>query len=1055
MLFGQDNKILFIENKGQWGDSVLYGIDIPEGKLLLKKNGLSYVLTDIDPETETHHTHTHSHALRSGERLKLDVNFVKSKTSKVVPSGERKERYNYYFGKNQNRWAEGCRAFEEVSYQNVYKGIDLKIYQLNGSIKYDWIIAPRSNPSEIKMQYKGDIQVFLEDGCTFIGFKSATIMEDRPVAYQLNKRGEKTSMECQYKLQGKELSFEIEDSYASNQTLIIDPELVFSTFSGSVSDNFGYTACFDDAGNLYSGGIVFGGSFPTTTGNTFGGGASDIAILKYDSSGQNLLYATFIGGNSGESPHSMVVNNRNELVILGTSGSVDFPISTLGYDNTYNGGRSFSLFEEYTQGTDIVVTKLDENGRLIASTFIGGPGNDGILRMNQINDYVNTLIYNYGDYQRGDIIVDINDNVYVAASTDSTGFPISGNIQTDYSGGNSDAVVFSLNSDLSSLRWSTYLGGSADDAAYSIKLLDDGQVVVGGGTNSSNFPTSDGALLKNYQGNIDGFISTIDARNDSISESTYMGTSQYDQIYFIDIDSDQNIYATGQTRGSYPVTAGAYSNPNSAQFIHKLTTDLDSTLFSTVFGSGTRIPNISPTAFLANECGNIFLSGWGGEVNQRNSPSAVGTTLNLPVTPDAINSSTDGSDFYMIVLSADGRELLYGTYYGSTNNGGDHVDGGTSRFDKKGIVYQATCSCGGSDDDFPTTENAWSTVNRGVNAGGIERCNNAAFKFDLATLKARFETSDENSENIGLRNGCAPLTILFNNTSTGGEEVFWDFGNGETSTEETDVLITYEEGGTYPVTLTVRDANTCTVEDVFTSTVQIFEDEVSISNDLTICEGSSATLTAGGGVSYRWTPATSLNDATIANPIASPTGRTTYEVTITTPNGCIETENVIVSIERTIFEDFDVLETQGCSGFSNFQFINNTIYQGDILWHFGDGSSSSERDATHIYNQEGTYVVSLEINERCVNERSIQVDARETFIPNVFTPNNDGFNDFFEIKSPSTFQLTVINRNGSTVYKSESYNNDWDGGDLPSGVYYYAVEFATGLSCNGWVQIIR
>ncbi|MEO1253777.1 MAG: PKD domain-containing protein, partial [Bacteroidota bacterium] len=536
----------------------------------------------------------------------------------------------------------------------------------------------------------------------------------------------------------------------------------------------------------------------------------------------------------------------------------------------------------------------------------------------------------------------------------------------------------------------------------------------------------------------------------------FLGTPQYDQVYFIDIDEEESIYAAGQTTGSYPVTRGTYSNPNSAQFIHKLTTELDSTFFSTVFGSGTPVPNISPTAFLANECGNLFLSGWGGVTNERNTPTTnVGNTFNLPITPDALNPSTDGSDFYLMVLSADGSELLYATYYGSTNNGGDHVDGGTSRFDKRGIVYQATCSCGGSVDDFPTTLGAWSTINNGVNAAGDERCNNAAFKFDLATLKARFITSEEDGGNIGIERGCVPLDILFTNTSTGGEEAFWDFGNGITSNEEDSLLVRYETPGVYPVTLIVRDENTCSVEDTFISTIQVFDEEVTISDNVRICEGSSAQIFAEGGVSYRWSPEVGLDNTSISNPIASPATGTTYEVEITTPNGCIKTASVAVAVDRLIVEDFEVVETFNCSGYSTFEFINNTIYQGDFLWDFGDGSTSNERNPTHFYSEEGTYTVNLAIDEICVVEKEVELEAIEAFFPNVITPNGDGLNDVFQLESPGDIDLTIVSRNGSPVYEYTRYSNDWDGGDFPSGVYYYTARLQNGTTCKGWVQVIR
>lgn len=280
------------------------------------------------------------------------------------------------------------------------------------------------------------------------------------------------------------------------------------------------------------------------------------------------------------------------------------------------------------------------------------------------------------------------------------------------------------------------------------------------------------AKLHLPRGTADGFVAKLSNNGNNITAATYLGTSSYDQAFILDIDRSNNVYVFGQSLGSYPVTQGVYSNTNSRQFIHKLNNNLNTTAYSTTFGRASySFINISPTALLVDVCENVYAVGWGGSVNSDFQFNA-GTTFSMPVTQDAYQSITDGSDFYLISLSRDATSLVYATYFGEIGGVGDHVDGGTSRFDKNGIVYQAVCaSCGGSN-SFPTTQGAYSRNNLSSN------CNMAGvkFRFDLLAMQIITATATPSS-------GCAPLTASFTYTSTRpGTGFFWDFGDGTTST---------------------------------------------------------------------------------------------------------------------------------------------------------------------------------------------------------------------------------------------------------------------------------
>ena len=143
-----------------------------------------------------------------------------------------------------------------------------------------------------------------------------------------------------------------------------------------------------------------------------------------------------------------------------------------------------------------------------------------------------------------------------------------------------------------------------------------------------------------------------------------MGTSNEDQVYGLQVDRENMVYAEGQSLGgAFPINNVAYSNANSSQYLIKLDSNLSTNIFSTEYGSGDPShTNISPVAFLVDTCENIYISGWGGTL-VAGAVASVGTTNNLPITPNAAQSTTDGSDFYFIVFSKNVSSLLYATYF--------------------------------------------------------------------------------------------------------------------------------------------------------------------------------------------------------------------------------------------------------------------------------------------------------------------------------------------------------------------------------------------------------
>jgi gliding motility-associated-like protein len=989
----QNPALEFKENKGQWNDNVQFKARIPGGNLYLESNKITYQFyneEDIFRMDEVHHgfiknpnyqdSIIHLHAFQ--------VNFLNSLNPTLTPNILRPDYENYFIGNDQSKWASQVKKYETVSYQKLYKDINLKFYLKNGFLKYDFEVASTGNPNEIKLQYDGVDNIYLKNGNLYITTSVNEIVEQKPYAYQLIN-GKEKEVKCKFVLKDNVLSFVFPKGYRKNLPLIIDPMLIFASYSGATVDNWGYTSTFNIPGNLYGGGVSFGVGYPMTTGayqTTFGGGTTDISISKFTPNGSNLVYSTYLGGSGQDYPHSLIVNSNDELLIFGTTSSTNFPVTANAYDNTQNGG------------VDIYVAKLSSNGAVLqASTFIGGSANDGL-------NTATFLKYNYADNYRGEVLVDTNDNVYVASTTNSIDFPTTaGAFQLANSGGQ-DACILKLTPDLSTLTWSSYLGGLSNDAAYSLQFDDNGNILTTGGTTSADFPTTAGVIQPAFQGNADGWLAKINNGATTIMASTYLGTPDYDQSFFVQLDTGNNVYVVGQTAGMYPITpATVYNVPNSGQFLHKLTPNLTSTVFSTTFGTGSGEVDIALSAFLVNDCNYIMISGWGGGVNSANSLATFSTTNGLPITSNAIQMTTDGSDYYLTMFSEDAASLMFATFFGG-NTSLDHVDGGTSRFDKRGIVYQAVCaSCFASTSDFPTTPGAWSNTDNGPN------CNLGVFKIDLTTLTA-------NASVYTTPYHCVGDTVHFQNLSNGGISYFWDLGDGTTSTLF-EPNHPYDSVGIYTVMLVSVDSASCLKRDtayvdifinlppvattnpvnnickgdsvqlnvtgglvfnwqpnynilnsttdtptVFPDTttlytvvisdscgtdtaqilVSVFPKNIGVSPDTMICIGQSITIIASGGTSYSWSPAGTLNNSNIANPIASPLITTIYNVSITDFNNCVYDTIITVSVDST---------------FPNaLGSVNNAICQGDSVEIYATGGTSYSWTPTNSLSNPGDSV---------------------------------------------------------------------------------------------------
>lgn len=306
----------------------------------------------------------------------------------------------------------------------------------------------------------------------------------------------------------------------------------------------------------------------------------------------------------------------------------------------------------------------------------------------------------------------------------------------------------------------------------------------------------------------------------------------------------------------------------------------------------------------------------------------------------------------------------------------------------------------------------------------------------------------------------SPVTLVAKN----GYTYQWTGPNGFTSTAASPTITaaTAADGGRYYVLVTTRGG--CVQTDsslVIVSSLPVAD----AGPDASVCEGRSITLQASGSLRYAWTPVTGLSDPSIANPVASPAGSTTYTVTVSNQFNCSAKDSVRITVlaKPTANAGPDKKITAGES--TSLQGVAG----GDVssfFWtpiQFIDNSNSLTPVVSPL--SDITYTLHVSSGNGCgiaTDEVFIRVFKKIT-VPNAFSPNGDGINDTWVITGLDSYpesETNVFNRYGQLVFHAAGYNKAWDGRfngkSLPAGTYYYTIDRKNNFALSsGWLLIIR
>jgi gliding motility-associated-like protein len=416
-------------------------------------------------------------------------------------------------------------------------------------------------------------------------------------------------------------------------------------------------------------------------------------------------------------------------------------------------------------------------------------------------------------------------------------------------------------------------------------------------------------------------------------------------------------------------------------------------------------------------CNRIYCSGWGGVTNAVSNGGGGGHTYDLTTTPGAFQSTTDSSDFYLIIIEDNASTLSYATFFGG-NLATEHVDGGTSRFDRKGVVYQSVCAGCGGFSDFPTTPGAVSDTN---NAS----CNIAVFKFDpeFPLTIANFTAPDLTCEN----------NVQFNNLSYGNNTYWWDFGDGQNSAAENPNHI-YSNPGFYEVTLYTSDPTSCNLQDSIRKTIEIKAHQYQELDSLFLCKGESVQLSVPtqADFDYSWSPTSFLSNPTSVNPLASPEDSIQYYL-IGNLGDCTDT----ISQYIAVFEvPLSVSEDQELCGNPVWLFAESN-QDAIVNWSASPDFSNPQNDSLLVFVPGPYYAQAQQLGctTSTLSRVSLSPDCcteEKITIPNAFSPNEDGQNDLYLIRDEDaniieSLDLQIFNRWGQKVFETKDKAKGWDG----------------------------
>lgn len=637
------NHLTFKENKGQISDQynkprpdILFSATDGNVNFHFKKNGISYQLYRVDKWSETNQRLISKKIKKPIEATsyRIDLNWLNSNCTSIKKLGELEGFDNYYLPVCPNG-VTFVKSYSDITYTNLYGGIDLHYYNKDGKLKYDYIISPNTDYKQIQIEIKGAAKIFINNKKELvIETPLGKIIEQAPLVIQNGN-----PLVSEWSLNENIVSFEIKN-INSNLPFTIDPLVrTWGTFCGGNGDDIGLYCHSDNLGNIYttgssnttSSGIATSGAHQTiyTGSTTTMCGNSDAFLIKFNSNGVRQ-WGTFYGDNSTDLGYGIGTDVSGNVFLVGSAGASVHNVNAFTTPGCYQASWGGTV--------DAFIAKFNTNGVRIWGTYYGGAGAD----------------------EGQGCVVDANGNIYLTGVAGFDPNPLNiitpGAYQTTFGGGNGDAFYAKFDTNGNRL-YATYYGGSGDDIAYSCSLDGIGNIFLCGATSTSSTGISTiGSHQSTFSGNRDAFLSKFNS-NGILQWGTYYGGNNMEEGFSCANDATGNIYLFGYTYSTNNIaTPGSHKSiltpsPFADTYLVKFNSS-GIRQWGTYYGSGS--DDFGRSCVVNKISNDVYITG------ETNSYGVIGEIPTVGCYQDTLGGTDDA---FLAKFNSNGI-IQWGTYYG-------------------------------------------------------------------------------------------------------------------------------------------------------------------------------------------------------------------------------------------------------------------------------------------------------------------------------------------------------------------------------------------------------